>query len=100
MNMKASLKSHDPIKAQMFYRLAIQSLQQAKVPLLIEGAYSLGYYSGTQRDTKDMDFFILKQDLEKALVVMQAIECKTEVTDDSWLAKAYQDDDFIDFIFN
>lgn len=78
---------------------AIQRLNEAGVPYLIGGAYALFHYTGIVRDTKDLDLMVLQRDVQRALEVLARGGYRTELTDDVWLAKAYGENGFIDFIF-
>ena len=82
-----------------FYQRTIQVLSEAGVPFLIGGAFALSFYIGTRRRTKDLDVFILQQDLQPALKALGDAGYRTEVTDPSWLGKAFCGDDFVDVIF-
>lgn len=82
-----------------FYQRTIRVLNEAGVPFLIGGAFALSFFIGTSRRTKDLDIFILERDLQRALDVLGAAGYRTEVTDRSWLGKAFCGDDFVDVIF-
>jgi hypothetical protein len=94
--------SADGVEAQpyRFYRDALRALQKAAVPFLVGGAYALAYHIGILRRTKDLDLFTRPEDCERALEVLSATGCRTELTDPHWLAKAYAGEDFIDVIFS
>jgi hypothetical protein len=82
-----------------FYRRTIQVLNDAEVPFLIGGAFALTFFIGTSRRTKDLDVFIQERDFQAALDALSAAGYRTEVTDPSWLGKAFCGDDFVDIIF-
>jgi hypothetical protein len=86
--------------ADKYYRRALQVLRAAEVPVLIAGAYAMRVYTGIVRDTKDMDLFLRKRDLETALVALTEAGFGTELTYPHWLAKSYQGKNFVDIIFN
>lgn len=83
-----------------FYRAAIHSLQEAKVPFLAGGAYALEVLAGIVRRTKDFDIFVLQQDSQRCLSVLAEAGYRTELTYPHWLGKAFCGEDFIDVIFN
>jgi Uncharacterised nucleotidyltransferase len=83
-----------------FYCAALSSLQQARVPFLVGGAYALALHTGIVRHTKDFDIFTRPKDCERVLQVLAASGYRTELTDPRWLAKAYSGEDFIDVIFS
>jgi hypothetical protein len=83
-----------------FYRRTIDQLNRAGVPFLVGGAYALGHYTGIERHTKDFDIFIRRSDYERAMEVLAANGCSTELTFPHWLGKATCGSDFIDVIFS
>jgi hypothetical protein len=82
------------------YSEALARLSESGVPFLIGGAYALERYTGIARDTKDLDIFLHRRDLEPALAALGSIGCRTEVTFPHWLAKATTADGVIDVIFS
>lgn len=83
-----------------FYRQALQTLTDAKVPFLVGGAFSHACFTGIRRSTKDLDLFIRREDYDRVSALMQAEGWRTEMTYPHWLAKVYAGEDFIDLIFN
>lgn len=94
---------HLPTKTREFYLRAMDILDWAKVPYLVGGAYSLAYYAGIVRHTKDFDVFVLPTEVKGALSAFEQKGYRTEYTHPHWVAKAFnhdaQDPDFIDFIY-
>lgn len=86
-------------KAGSFYADVIEILLSSQYPFMIGGAFALQQYTGIHRKTKDLDVFCFKKDFPKILQTLSDAGYKTELTDPSWIAKAYQGDDFVDFIF-
>jgi hypothetical protein len=86
--------------ARTFYRQAIQSLIDANVPFLLGGAYALAFYSGVERHTKDIDFFLRREDLDDVRAALEAQGYRTELTYPHWLAKVFADGLFVDLIYN
>lgn len=82
-----------------FYRRAIAVMRENEIPFLLGGAYALGVYTGVTRHTKDLDFFILANDLDRTLQAFAKSGYRVEKTFPHWLAKAYDGEFFIDFIF-
>lgn len=82
-----------------FYREAIRTVEAARIPFLVGGAYALRVYAGIQRDTKDFDIFLRERDLRAALDEFERQGFRTEIPYPHWLAKAYHGEWFIDFIF-
>lgn len=82
-----------------FYRIAIDILQEAKIPFLVGGAYALRVYAGIIRDTKDFDVFVREKDVRPALEAFERAGFESEITFPHWLAKAHCGDCFVDLIF-
>jgi hypothetical protein len=87
------------IEACQFYRHAHQVLCEAGIPFLVGGAYALNRYTGIERRTKDLDYFVRKQDLERALEAFNHAGFRTEIAAPHWLAKAWRTEHFVDIIF-
>jgi hypothetical protein len=83
-----------------FYCTALKALQASQVPFLVGGAYALASHTGIVRHTKDLDIFTRPEDCARVLEVLSTVGCRTEITDPSWLAKAFSGEDFIDVIFS
>jgi hypothetical protein len=86
--------------AHAFYQEALQYMKDKQTPFLMGGAFALRKYTGIYRDTKDLDIFCKASDYGILLRHMAEKGFKTEITDPRWLAKAFKDEHFIDFIFN
>jgi hypothetical protein len=89
----------DP-KPGEFYRRVLERLLEAGAPFLIGGAYGLEHYTGIARHTKDVDVFVRPADCDQILAVLQQAGYPTEVTSETWLAKAFYGEDFADIIFS
>lgn len=83
-----------------FYRNAVEILNHHSLPFLVGGAFALREHTGVKRDTKDLDLFCKAGTYPKILKVFAAEGYKIELTDPRWIAKAFKDNFFIDFIFN
>jgi hypothetical protein len=81
-----------------WYRHALTLLQKNKIPFLIGGAFALWQYTGVRRPTKDLDLFLRPRDLAPALKVLNASGCRTEITAQHWIGKAFHKDSLLDFI--
>ena len=87
-------------EAQEFYRYALEKINNAGLPYMIGGAFALFKHTDIYRDTKDLDIFCKAGDYPKILKLFIEEGFKTELTDARWIAKAFKEDYFIDFIFN
>ncbi|QEH38780.1 hypothetical protein OJF2_73860 [Aquisphaera giovannonii] len=89
----------DP-KTKAFYQRTLAVLNEAGPPFLVGGAYALTKHAGIERHTKDLDVFIRRADRDPMLRALEAAGYQTEATFPHWLAKAYEDDAFIDLIYS
>jgi hypothetical protein len=77
----------------------MQTLHEAGVPFLLGGAYALAQYTGIVRHTNDLDVFVRRADVMRALDAFAAAGFHTELTFAHWLGKAFFGQDFVDVIF-
>ncbi|HTP25907.1 MAG TPA: hypothetical protein VMK12_09640 [Anaeromyxobacteraceae bacterium] len=79
---------------------ALTVLRAESVPHLVAGAYALFEYTGILRDTKDLDIFLRRRDLERALRALERGGFRAELVDPGWIAKGYRGEWFVDLIFS
>lgn len=82
------------------YARALNALRAREVPFLVGGTWSLKHHCGIVRDTKDVDLFVARADLDGALNALSRNGFRTERTFPHWLAKAWSGERFIDVIFD
>lgn len=87
-------------RAVRFYREALAILRDAAIPHLVGGAYAFARYTGIERDTKDFDVFIRKDDCGRATWAFRQAGYRTELAHAHWLAKVHHGDHFVDLIFS
>lgn len=87
-------------KAVEFYCEALDLLNEKRIDFLIGGAYALRFHTGITRNTKDLDLFCKAGDYPKILKELSHNGYKVEITDARWIAKAFKEEFFIDFIFS
>jgi len=85
--------------AEDFYRSALAILVESQIPFMVGGAYAMRHYAGVVRDTKDLDVFCTTSDHVHLLHVLSEAGYATEITDATWLAKAFHGDHLLDLIF-
>src|SRR5712691_5066551 len=86
--------------ASDFYVDALTRLDNAGVPFLVGGAFAYSRYSKIDRDTKDFDVFLRREDVSRACAVFEAVGYHTDLTFPHWLAKVHWGDHFMDLIFS
>ena len=82
------------------HRRALAVLQERGFEPMVGGAYALKTHTGIWRDTKDLDLFLRKDRIERALKALDREGFRTEFTDRLWIAKAFDGPYFIDLIFS
>jgi hypothetical protein len=80
------------------YSSVLQSLLKEHVPFVVAGAFAFQCYTGIWRWTKDLDVFLPREFIPRALQVCEQLGFTTEVRDPVWLAKAWHEDYFVDLI--
>ncbi|HEX2023008.1 MAG TPA: nucleotidyltransferase family protein [Candidatus Thermoplasmatota archaeon] len=81
------------------YARALDALAQDGVPFMLGGAIAFNAYTGIWRDTKDLDVFCRPEDAPRALAALARDGMRTETVYESWLAKAWDGDVFVDLIW-
>jgi len=79
---------------------ALRTLNEDGVPYVVAGAYAYFEYTGIFRDTKDLDVFLRRRDLERAMAALERAGWRTELVDPVWLAKGWKGEWFVDLIFS
>jgi hypothetical protein len=69
-----------------------------RIPFAVSGAFALHQHTGIWRDTKDLDLFLVHDDVLGALDLLAAEGLETEVCDAVWLCKARRGDYYVDLI--
>ena len=88
----------DPVQA--FYRHVLRTLREADAPFLVGGAFALRHYTDIDRDTKDFDIFVRREDYDTVMALLTASGCSTELTYPHWLGKARCECALVDVIFS
>jgi len=86
--------------AERVYEDALRCLIQSGTPFMVGGQYAMRQYTGIVRDTKDFDVFCKPADYQRLLAVLAAGGFEPEVTDPTWIVKAFREDHYIDIIFS
>jgi hypothetical protein len=79
---------------------ALRALVDGAVPFVVGGAYAYFEYTGIYRDTKDLDVFLRRRDLERAFVALEVSGFRAEQVDPVWIGKAWRGEWFVDLIFS
>ncbi len=96
--MSSRAMSDNPSPQDM-YRRGLQDLQRSGIPFLVGGAFGLEIYTGVVRRTKDLDVFVLRQNVDGLMRFLADAGYETEVRFPHWISKASRNDHVIDIIF-
>jgi hypothetical protein len=88
-----------PPDAEAFYVESLKLLKESGIPFLLSGTYAVTAFTGIVRPTKDLDVFCKAGDYPRILRFFQDRGYRTEVEDERWIAKVWQDKHFFDVIF-
>lgn len=107
MAAHSSTPTHEPLStrrmvrpvARQFYEDTLRVLIRARVPFIVGGALALKHFAGIARDTKDLDIFLRRRDIDRALSVLEEEGFETDRCFPHWLAKAWSGPHFVDFIY-
>ena len=83
-----------------FYVDALALLETTNVPFLIGGAFAHSRYTGRDRETKDLDVMLRREDVSRALATFETAGYQVEVPFPHWLGKVHRDDQYIDVVFS
>jgi hypothetical protein len=86
--------------ARTFYIEALRHLSRSTIPFLVGGAFAYARYTHIERETKDFDLFMRREDVPRTLDLFRALGYRTELPFPHWLGKVHCGDDFIDLIFS
>lgn len=80
------------------FKQGTDALEIGNVPYVIGGGIAVWAY-GRRRWTKDIDVFLKPEDAGPAIDALSDAGFRTELTDPTWLYKAFKGDQMIDIIF-
>ena len=75
------------------------ALRDGGVPHMLAGSFAVWARGGPAHDT-DLDFAVKREDIERAVEVLEAAGMKEKETPEEWLRKVCEDDVMVDLIFD
>lgn len=78
---------------------ALRILNLNHIKYVVAGAAAVGYYTGLWRNTKDLDLFLVPENVTAALTALAAHGYIVEVAAPHWLAHAYCGSFYVDLIY-
>ncbi len=103
MRSEMALMTPDNVDAEErneFYRSALTVMSKSDVRFMVGGTYAFERYTGIARKTKDIDVFVASRDCRRVLHLLGGAGYGVEMTDPSWLAKAFHHRHLLDIVFN
>jgi predicted nucleotidyltransferase len=94
----SSVPMEIPQEQESLFREVLTLLEQKGVPYAVAGAFALQQHTGICRQTKDLDIFLVQEDVCIALEHLRSRGFECEVCDPVWLAKAHRHGFFVDLI--
>lgn len=78
---------------------ALRILNLSRVKYVVAGAAAVGFYTGLWRNTKDLDLFLVPEDVTAALTALAASGYTVVTPAPHWLAHAYCGSFYVDLIY-
>src|SRR5215813_6858211 len=93
------MKNKSDSPAHAFYAEVLKILKESKFTFMVGGGFAVVAYTGLNRPTKDIDFFVKAGDYPKILNKFTSLGFKTQVDDERWIAKIFKGKLYVDLIF-
>jgi len=87
-------------KSASFYADVLKSMRESGIPFLVGGGFALRRHTGTGRPTRDLDLFVLPEDIERTLRRFTDEGYRADLTFPHWLGKIYKGRAYVDVIFS
>src|SRR5262245_29969821 len=94
---------HVPMAGDRQLALYIDALglfEATVVPFLIGLAFAHSSYTGRNRQTKDLDVMLRREDVERALDAFSEADYEVELPYPHWLGKVRRESQYIDVVFS
>lgn len=83
-----------------FYVDALGVLETTALPFVVGGAFAHSRYTGRDRDTKDLDVIVKREDAPTALAAFEDAGYQVEMPFPHWLGKVHRQGQYIDVVFS
>lgn len=91
---------HNQTNEREFYQMVLGALSISSIDFLVGGGFALERYTGIQRDIKDCDIFVRRDDCTRVLDLFTAAGYDSKLSFPHWLGKITHDGYTVDIIFN
>ncbi len=82
-----------------FYRDLVRLFTEHELPFLVGGTFAFQRYTGIARSTKDLDFFIRRNDYVRFRRTVRSAGFRVELAFPHWLGKVFKGENFADLTF-
>ena len=86
------------------YQRVIADCRAANLPFAVGGGLAIGVYTGHWRDTKDIDLYVLRKDVERAKEILNRaglVDYYDQLPyDRAWIYRSVRDKTIVDVIFS
>jgi hypothetical protein len=82
-----------------FYQDCFAILEEAGIPFLIGGAFAQSRHTQRDRDTKDLDIILRRDDVPRMLAAFEHAGYQASIPYPHWLAKIHSNDHYLDVLF-
>lgn len=83
-----------------FYVDALGVLETSALPFVVGGAFAHSRYTGRDRNTKDLDVMLRREDVAHALAAFEDAGYQVEMPFPHWLGKVHRQGQYIDVVFS
>jgi hypothetical protein len=83
-----------------FYVDSLGVLETTALPFVVGGAFAHSRYTGRDRDTKDLDVILRREDVPSALAAFENAGYQVEMPFPHWLGKVHRQGQYIDVVFS
>jgi hypothetical protein len=98
MNTASVPRPGDPLLS--FYVESLRLLEATGLPFVVGGAFAHSRYTGRDRDTKDLDVMLRREDVPRALAAFEEAGYEVELPFPHWLGKVHRHGRYIDVVFS
>jgi hypothetical protein len=85
------------------YRQVLTAAEQARIPFAVGGAFAVATYTGTWRNTKDLDLYVLPEYKERMIEMLTGLDFTDYYEkvpyDRWWIYRSTRDDTIVDVIW-
>ena len=100
MHEASDSASAEVIAQRRFYRGVLELMNESRIPYVVGGGYALEQYTGSARDSKDLDLVVEPVCARAVLKLFGNKGYRTELSFPHWLGKIFGEKHVVDIIFS